>query len=116
MWARETQNEASELTRTLNLMSLFLFPFQGRVQTLYSSLSDSNSLCEKKRYLNLGYWDKGVSNLDSAADAMADLLAVQSRLGQADHVLDVGCGFGDQDFYWMNKYAPAKITAINITA
>ncbi|MCA3176316.1 MAG: methyltransferase domain-containing protein [Burkholderiales bacterium] len=36
-------------------------------------------------------------------------------MNSKDRVLDVGCGFGDQDQYWLHRFSPSSITAINIT-
>ena len=34
----------------------------------------------------------------------------------ADEVVDCGFGFGDQDFYWLERFKPKRITGLNITA
>ena len=39
-----------------------------------------------------------------------------AALSSDDEVLDAGFGFGDQDRYWMQRFAPKRILGINITA
>jgi microcystin synthetase protein McyJ len=38
-----------------------------------------------------------------------------AQLSAGDEVLDVGCGFGEQDFLWLQAFAPRRIVALNIT-
>jgi len=70
------------------------------------------------RYLNFGQTKKKklspaqVYNL--AGTALAQKLADFAHLSSKDHVLDLGCGFGDQDDFWLKKYKPRSIQAINI--
>jgi SAM-dependent methyltransferase len=46
---------------------------------------------------------------------MALLLAERAQLSRDDCVLDVGYGFGDQDLFWMDRYAPRRIIGLNVT-
>ena len=103
------------LTQSLTLLSLAFLPWPGRVRALYRALSDRNSLCREKLYLNLGYWKDRAADLDAAAEAMADLLARTARLTTDDEVLDAGFGFADQDIFWAEKYHPKVIHGINIS-
>jgi len=68
----------------------------------------------KTRFQNMGYWTDGVSTLDDAATALAQLVARTAGFSAADHILDVGCGFGDQDFVWMKDYSPDRLVAVDI--
>jgi ubiquinone/menaquinone biosynthesis C-methylase UbiE len=36
-------------------------------------------------------------------------------MGPADDVVDVGFGFADQDLLWMERFAPRRITGLNVT-
>lgn len=102
------------LLKELTLLTLFFIPIQNRVKTLYWALSDNNSFCNKKRYMNLGYWKNNPANLDEAGDQMALLLSDVARLNDQHIVLDVGFGFGDQDRYWLKHFNPKKIVGINV--
>src|SRR5215510_4511488 len=52
----------------------------------------------KTRFQNMGYWTDGVTTLDDAATALAQVVAQAAEFNSGDRILDVGCGFGDQDF------------------
>ena len=100
---------------TLGLVSLFLRPSRTRVARVYDLLSTHNNLAEQSLYLNLGYWERA-DTYDAACEALARLLADRAGLRPGDHVLDVGSGFGDAALYWAAAYAPARITALNVSA
>jgi microcystin synthetase protein McyJ len=68
----------------------------------------------KPLWLNLGYWDKA-RTYPEAASAMAQELGEAAGLVSSDRVLDVGFGFAEQDFYWLDRFKVAHITGLNIT-
>jgi microcystin synthetase protein McyJ len=68
----------------------------------------------KVLWLNLGYWEKA-HTYPEAAVAMGCLLADAAALGPEDTVLDVGFGFAEQDFLWVDRYDVKKIVGLNIT-
>src|SRR4051812_26966794 len=63
----------------------------------------------KPLWLNLGYW-KNARTYPEAATVMAALLADAARLGPTDEQLDVGFGFAEQDFFWLERYGVKKIS------
>lgn len=68
----------------------------------------------KTSYLNMGYWGGGATTLDAAATAMARLVAKVAGFQPGERILDVGCGFGDQDFLWIDEHSPDRILAVDI--
>ena len=110
----------STLTRDVKdvfrIMGLLALPSRTRTTTIYDILSTHNTLAEGSLYQNLGYWARGATRYDEAAQALARLLAEEARLGRGDEVLDVGFGFADQDMFWAEEFRPKKITGLNITA
>lgn len=66
------------------------------------------------RYTNIGYWSSAETTVDEAGEAAAVLLADTARLGPGQDVLDVGCGYGDQDFLWLREWRPRTIHAIDV--
>ena len=68
----------------------------------------------KPLWLNLGYW-ADVATYPEAATAMARLLGDAAALGPHDRLLDVGFGFAEQDFFWLEAYRVPHITGLNIT-
>ena len=69
----------------------------------------------KTQYLNYGYWAPGCSDYDEACEALADELGEAAGITAGDHVLDVGFGYAEQDFRWLETRKPARIVGINVT-
>jgi microcystin synthetase protein McyJ len=69
---------------------------------------------KKPLWLNLGYWETARTYPEAAA-ALANVLGDAARLGPGDELLDVGFGFAEQDFHWMQRYELARIAGVNIT-
>jgi cyclopropane fatty-acyl-phospholipid synthase-like methyltransferase len=87
-----------------------------RVSRMYSIYPPSPlKVGRRTDYMNLGYWPDGCANLDDASDALADLLARSVGMSAGDRVLDVGFGYGDQDFSWLRDYDPQRIVGLNVT-
>lgn len=79
------------------------------VEGQHSGFADSKPL-----WLNLGYW-KTARTYPEACVALASALADTARLGPNDELLDVGFGFAEQDFLWIERYGVRKIAGLNIT-
>jgi ubiquinone/menaquinone biosynthesis C-methylase UbiE len=77
-------------------------------------LVSTNAFTARGLYLNLGYW-KDAGSIDQACEALAALVAQTADMGPADEVVDVGFGFADQDVLWMERFAPRRITGLNVT-
>lgn len=73
-----------------------------------------DNVAGKSLWLNIGYWEKSNTFPDACA-AMASLLGEAAELGRGDEVLDVGFGYGDQDFHWIQFFDVANIVGINVT-
>jgi ubiquinone/menaquinone biosynthesis C-methylase UbiE len=106
-WSANTLREAA------SVLSLWLRGNQ--VSKHYDVLSTHNTLREKSLYLNVGYWD-GARTCDDACRRLAEMLGEAARMSSADEVVDCGFGFADQDFYWLERFKPKRITGLNITA
>ncbi|HEX4352040.1 MAG TPA: methyltransferase domain-containing protein [Polyangiales bacterium] len=68
----------------------------------------------KVLWLNLGYWETARTYRE-AAEAMGAELADAAQLNANDTLLDVGFGFAEQDFMWVDRYAVKRIVGLNIT-
>lgn len=107
-WAREWGRFAS---------LAFVPAIPDRFSRVYDDvLTASNTPGEESLFLNLGYWKDNPQTIDQACAALARLVATEARLGPDDVVVDVGCGFGDQDFLWADEFGPKRITGVNISA
>tara|TARA_B110000967_G_C18821297_1_gene528842 strand:+ start:17 stop:1015 length:999 start_codon:yes stop_codon:yes gene_type:complete len=69
---------------------------------------------ETSNYMNYGYWDKPNMTLFDANKRLCKIIGKKGDLKNAKKILDVGCGYGEQDFYWKKKIT-AKIDAIDIS-
>jgi SAM-dependent methyltransferase len=68
-------------------------------------------------FMNYGYW-KNASNLIQANKALVEFILEKSQLKEKknQNILDVGCGYGEQDFDWISSLDPTNtITAIDIS-
>lgn len=87
-----------------------------RVRRFYEIQSpDVEFAARTTRYMNVGYWEEGVTSLDVAGEALAMKLADAAGFKPDDTILDVGFGYGDQDFAWLRERRVAKVYGINIT-
>lgn len=98
----------------ISVASLFLWPSRNRSRAVYELLGGHNSLAERSMYVNLGYWEHATT-FDEACQALALRLGEAALLGAEDEVLDVGCGFGDQDQLFAEVFGPKSVVGLNIT-
>ena len=68
----------------------------------------------KTRFQNMGYWAHGTTKFDEAAIALTRIVADAAEFNHGDRILDVGCGFGDQDFVWIEDHSPERLLAVDI--
>lgn len=69
-------------------------------------------------FMNYGYWSNSDMNLLDANKELVNIIFEKSGLLEKKNVkiLDVGCGYGEQDFEWIKKLdSTNKITAIDIS-
>lgn len=66
------------------------------------------------RYMNMGYWATGARTHDEAGEALALLVATAAELRPGDVILDVGCGWGEQEFLWIARFGAARITGLDV--
>ena len=65
---------------------------------------------------NLGLWRGPEQTYPEACEALALKLAEEARLKPGCSVLDVGFGYGDQLLVWRQRFAVARITAVETDA
>ena len=84
--------------------------YYNAMQTDIVGLGGSNS----KHWMNVGYWEKA-EYYNEANEALADKLAEHGAFASGRALLDVGCGCGEQDFYWKEQYPDLQINAMDLT-
>jgi microcystin synthetase protein McyJ len=107
--------KAVQTIKELGSLARLYFGRGLRAPRVYDLLSEHNQLGDKTLFLNLGYWD-GPKTYDDGCRRLAEVLGEAAKLGPDDSVLDCGFGFGDQDFYWVERFKVKRITGLNITA
>ncbi|GAA1595494.1 SAM-dependent methyltransferase [Nocardia ninae] len=89
-------------------------PSGERVGRVYDVVGPRNLFGEDSLFINLGYWRDNPATLDEASRDLARLVAREAELGPGDIQLDVGFGYGDQDFLWAQEFEPEQIIGVNI--
>ncbi|MBI3653792.1 MAG: methyltransferase domain-containing protein [Acidobacteria bacterium] len=87
---------------------------QRVVKTYQHTARQDFNPTDQTQYLNIGYWKDGAQTLDEAARALAKLVATSGQFSQHDCILDVGCGYGDEDIFWMEHGQAQRIVGIDI--
>ncbi len=104
------------LAKTVRLFGLLLSPWTANASAIYELLGSEHNLGRRALYLNLGYWDDGNADYDRACERLAEELGAFAGLREGHDQLDVGFGFGDQDMFWAERFKPARIVGLNVTA
>ncbi|MFB7721377.1 SAM-dependent methyltransferase [Nocardia sp. NPDC056100] len=89
-------------------------PAGTRVGRVYDVVGPRNLFGEDSLFINLGYWHDNPASLDEASRDLARLVAREAELGADDIQLDIGFGYGDQDFLWAREFGPQQIIGMNI--
>ena len=92
----------------------FFTPFRPMTARDIYELMSTNAFTARGLYLNLGYW-KNARTIDEACEALAELVGRAAAMGTGDDIVDVGFGFAAQDVFWMERFAPRRITGLNVT-
>lgn len=88
-----------------NMMVEHYFRNQNRVS--YDFVKDTfiNNVSKGNNYMNYGLWFDTTKTLMEANNNLIDFAFIKSGLQHKKHmkVLDVGCGYGEQDIQWFKK-------------
>lgn len=66
-------------------------------------------------FLNFGLWEDGITDYVKASERLLTRLANAINLNSESHLLDVACGMGSQDLFWMQTFNCQKIDALDLT-
>ena len=101
-----------------SLLISFLFSKDGNIS--YHTIMNNciQPISNGNYFMNYGYWSNPNMNLLDANKELINIILEKSGLLDKKNVniLDIGCGYGEQDFEWIKKLDPSnKITAIDIS-
>jgi cyclopropane fatty-acyl-phospholipid synthase-like methyltransferase len=77
-----------------------------------------NCISKDNFFMNYGLWDQNNTNLKNANKNLCNFIFENAHLNSNDtfHILDVGCGYGKQDFLLHNMLSSSsKIVAIDLS-
>ncbi|HTO54835.1 MAG TPA: methyltransferase domain-containing protein [Myxococcota bacterium] len=66
-------------------------------------------------YLNFGLWDPGVADFRGAAEALLRELGRRVGLDGSSVLLDVACGMGTQDRFFVEEFGCERVCAIDLS-
>lgn len=88
--------------------------FEARMGLQYTLFARRNPFADDSRFMNMGYWESDPESLDEACRAMARLVAETAGFAAGERILDVGFGFADQDFFWLEHFDPREIIGLDL--
>ncbi|GAA0347380.1 class I SAM-dependent methyltransferase [Streptomyces blastmyceticus] len=87
-----------------------------RVRRLYELADPERQFAHRTtRYINIGYWEDGTRDPDRAGEDLALKLADIAGFKPGHTVLDVGFGYGEQDFAWLRGNRIHKVHGLEVT-
>lgn len=63
-----------------------------------------------------GYWNTGVTSIDTAEQDMLELTCKRADLKNGQDILELGCGWGSLTLFMAQKYPDSKVTAVSNSA
>lgn len=66
-------------------------------------------------YLNFGLWEDGITEYLEAAEHLLLRVGNKIELNSDSHLLDVGCGMGLQDLFFIKQFGCQSIEALDLT-
>ena len=102
-----------------NLINKYLSMNNESNSIVYDYLIKYIHCVSKNNYfMNYGLWDKTNNTLIKANKNLCNFLFKEGQLNNIDtfNILDVGCGYGKQDFLWQKMLSPkSTIVAVDIS-
>jgi len=68
------------------------------------------------RFLNFGLWENGITDYVKASENLLTRVANRIKLDDKSILLDVACGMGTQDSFFMETFKCASIEGLDLTA
>lgn len=93
------------------------FTFQGIPKYDYLLKYGIQIASQENYFMNYGYW-KNANTMQKANQDLVSFFLNMADIKEKEnlHILDVGCGYGEQDFQWLDLLHPScRITAVDIS-
>jgi len=75
------------------------------------------SVSPNNYFMNYGLWKHNTTTIKEANENLCQFIFDKGKLSEYNgSVLDVGCGYGTQDFFWHNKRSLSSLHKMKITA
>jgi ubiquinone/menaquinone biosynthesis C-methylase UbiE len=87
---------------------------EARTQAFYSR-GVENFGSFHGNYLNFGLWENHITDYVEAAEHLLTRVANKIQLERSSVLLDVACGMGAQDSFWMERFGCSAIEAVDLT-
>lgn len=93
------------------------FSFKGMPNYDYLLKYGIQVASEENYFMNYGYWKTAETMHQANQDLVSYFLEMADVKGKEHlRILDVGCGYGEQDFQWLEQLDPScHITAVDIS-
>jgi ubiquinone/menaquinone biosynthesis C-methylase UbiE len=95
----------SILLLLLILIILYIFlKYLGYKYSGYNNLIKilNNVEGHEENYMNFGYWEDNIKTLTEANKNLCKKIFEKEEINKDEKILDVGCGYGEQDLYLIN--------------
>ena len=69
---------------------------------------------EQHYFMNYGLWNHDTRTLLEANQNLINLVYDKGNLKESKNILDVGCGYGDQDLIWVKNGIGGNITCMDL--
>jgi microcystin synthetase protein McyJ len=109
-WLAQSALQAATLMRQKDAVAYYTRMGDDVIDTFHEGYANR----AKPLWLNLGYW-KTARTYPAACADLVELLGSHAGLRSGHRILDVGCGFAEQDFVVLDRFGVSHITGIDIT-
>ena len=80
------------------IICIFIIYYQINKSKKYEYLIQYIHCVSETMYMNYGLWDNNTNNLEEANKNLCSFIFNKAKLSNNLSILDIGCGYGEQDF------------------
>jgi len=92
----------------ISIFFYFLCKYIGKKYTGYENMfkilkNIKGNENKEEKFMNFGYWTDLTFNLSEASKRLCSCVINQAEIKNNEKILDIGCGYADQDFYLLEN-------------